>query len=90
MAASHAWVAPLPPEGAAAIRHGGAHEPDVVAWEQRIGAHALAELGFVDVLVGESGDWVADLASTAERLIAHAGSAADPQRRVTRFAAWSS
>lgn len=91
VAASHAWVAPLPPEGAAAIRHDGAHVPAVLAWEQRVGVHALAELGFVDVVVRESrADWVPVLAATAAGLVAEVAAGVDRDRRVARFAAWSS
>jgi acetyl-CoA carboxylase alpha subunit len=91
VAGSHTWVAPLAPEGAAAIRHEGSHDPAQIAWEQRIGAHSLAELGFVDVIVRESEpDW---LASAAAEVVAQVSAAIDggqSRRRVERFAAWGS
>ena len=89
VAGSHTWVSPLAPEGAAAIRHGGTHDPARIAWEQRIGAHALAELGFIDVIVRESEPgW---LATAVDQVVAQVGSVlagADPGRRVARFASW--
>jgi acetyl-CoA carboxylase carboxyl transferase subunit beta len=90
VAGSHTWVAPLAPEGAAAIRHGGTHDPAQMAWEQRIGAHALAELGFVDTLVRESeADWVATAAQAVVDSVSQVLGGTDPRRRVERFAAWS-
>lgn len=90
VAGSHTWVSPLAPEGAAAIRHGGTHDPAQVAWEQHIGAHALAELGFVDTLVRESEpDWVATAADAVVASLAQVLSGTDTRRRVERFAAWS-
>jgi acetyl-CoA carboxylase beta subunit len=89
VAGSHAWVSPLAPEGAAAIRHSGTHDPAQIAWEQRIGAHALAGLGFVDVIVRESeADW---LATAANRVVSELTSVLrgeDPRRRVERFESW--
>ena len=89
VAGSHTWVSPLAPEGAAAIRHGGPRDPAQIAWEQRIGAHALAELGFVDVVVRESEpDWVASAAQAIVRQLSEVLAGTDPRRRVERFAAW--
>jgi acetyl-CoA carboxylase carboxyl transferase subunit beta len=90
VAGSHTWVAPLAPEGAAAIRHGGTHDPAQIAWEQRIGAHALAELGFVDVLVRESEpEWVTAAARTVVAQLRDVLNGHDPRRRVERFTAWT-
>ncbi len=90
IAASHAWVSPLAPEGAAAIRHGGTHDPARIAWEQQIGAHALAGHGFVDVIVRESEpDWVATAAHAVVASLREVLAGADPRRRVERFAAWT-
>ena len=88
VAASHAWVAPLAPEGAAAIRHGGDHDPAHVAWEQRIGAHALADIGFVDVVVHESHpNWLAEAADAVAAALTEIRAGVAPDRRVARYAA---
>ncbi|MFE4478308.1 carboxyl transferase domain-containing protein, partial [Kitasatospora sp. NPDC056789] len=56
IAAEHAWLAPLPPEGASAIVHrDGAHAAEL-ARAQGIGAHRLAEVGLVDEVVPELPD----------------------------------
>jgi acetyl-CoA carboxylase beta subunit len=90
VAGSHTWVAPLAPEGAAAIRHGGTHDPARIAWEQRIGAHSLADLGFIDTVVRESDpDWVAAVAAATVGHLQDVVAGVDPQRRVRRFAAWA-
>jgi acetyl-CoA carboxylase alpha subunit len=89
VAGSHTWVSPLAPEGAAAIRHEGTHDPALIAWEQRIGAHALAELGFVDEVVRESEpDWLATASTRVVEAVGSVLAGVDPQRRVERFAAW--
>ncbi|MGW1174096.1 carboxyl transferase domain-containing protein [Kitasatospora sp. NPDC002543] len=56
IAAEHAWLAPLPPEGASAIVHrDGAHAAEL-ARSQGIGAHHLAGVGLVDEVVPELPD----------------------------------
>ncbi|MFI2609273.1 carboxyl transferase domain-containing protein [Kitasatospora sp. NPDC018619] len=56
IAAEHAWLAPLPPEGASAIVHrDGAHAAEL-ARSQGIGARHLAEVGLVDEVVPERPD----------------------------------
>jgi acetyl-CoA carboxylase carboxyl transferase subunit beta len=90
VAASHAWVSPLAPEGAAAIRHGLDLGPAEVAWEQQIGVHALGGHGFVDVIVRESEpDWVATAAHAVVASLLDVRAGTDPGRRMERFAAWS-
>ena len=90
VAGSHTWVAPLAPEGAAAIRHSGTHDPAQIAWDQRIGAHALAELGFLDHVVRESGpDWVAEAARTVVASLTEVLDGQDPRRRFERYDAWA-
>ncbi len=89
VAGSHTWVSPLAPEGAAAIRHGGTHDPAQIAWEQRIGAHALADLGFVDVVVRESEpSWVAMAAREVVAQLREVLAGVDTGRRVERFVSW--
>ncbi len=89
IAGSHTWVAPLPPEGAAVIRHGGSHDPAQVAWEQRIGAHALADLGFIDHVVRESHPgWMDTAARAVVASLSEVLDGADPGLRRERFDAW--
>ncbi|GAA2109520.1 carboxyl transferase domain-containing protein [Kitasatospora saccharophila] len=64
IAAQHAWLAPLPPEGASAIVHrDGEHAPQL-ARAQGITAAELTATGLVDLVVPES----ADPADLRERL----------------------
>jgi acetyl-CoA carboxylase carboxyl transferase subunit beta len=89
VAGSHTWVSPLAPEGAAAIRHGGTHDPAQIAWDQRIGAHALAELGFIDRVVRESDPgWVSAAAAEVTACLREVIAGHDPRRRFERFDAW--
>jgi acetyl-CoA carboxylase carboxyl transferase subunit beta len=53
VAASHAWLAPLPPEGASLIVFRDTDHADVMARRQGIEAPALAAAGFVDTVVDE-------------------------------------
>ena len=90
VAGSHTWVSPLAPEGAAAIRHGGTHDPAQIAWDQRIGAHALAELGFIDRVVRESDPgWVTVAADEVAASLREVIAGQDPRRRFERFDAWA-
>ncbi len=90
VAGSHTWVSPLAPEGAAAIRHGGTHDPAQIAWDQRIGAHALAELGFIDRVVRESDPgWVSAAADEVVASLREVIAGQDPRRRFERFDAWA-
>ncbi|MFT4287131.1 carboxyl transferase domain-containing protein [Nocardioides sp.] len=56
VAAQHAWLTPLPPEGASAIVHGDTTHAADMARTQRIGAFDLRELGVVDRIVAERPD----------------------------------
>ncbi|RGD56016.1 acetyl-CoA carboxyl transferase [Kitasatospora xanthocidica] len=68
IAAEHAWLAPLPPEGASAIVHrDGAHAAEL-ARAQGIGAHRLAEVGLVDDVVPELPDAAEEPAAFCARL----------------------
>ncbi|WP_031070552.1 carboxyl transferase domain-containing protein [Streptomyces sp. NRRL WC-3742] len=68
IAAEHAWLAPLPPEGASAIVHrDGAHAAEL-ARAQGIGARHLAEVGLVDEVVPEPEDPAGDPEAFCARL----------------------
>ncbi|MEV6978248.1 carboxyl transferase domain-containing protein [Kitasatospora sp. NPDC093806] len=68
LAASNAWLAPLPPEGASAIVHrDGAHAPDL-ARSQGITAHDLAAVGLVDQVIPELPDAADEPAAFCTRL----------------------
>lgn len=89
VAGSHTWVSPLAPEGAAAIRHAGTHDPAQIAWEQSIGAHALASLGFVDCVIRESEpDWISTAAHEIVAGLSEVLAGVGTRRRVERFDAW--
>lgn len=54
VAAEHAWLSPLPPEGASAIVHGTTIEADRMAAQQQIGAWDLLDSGLIHRVVPES------------------------------------
>lgn len=56
IAAEHAWLAPLPPEGASAIVHRDGEHAAELARGQGIGAYDLAAVGLVDEVVPEHPD----------------------------------
>ncbi|WP_405010564.1 carboxyl transferase domain-containing protein [Kitasatospora sp. NBC_01539] len=56
VAAEHAWLAPLPPEGASAIVHRDGGHAAELARTQGIGAYDLAAVGLVDEVVAELPD----------------------------------
>jgi acetyl-CoA carboxylase carboxyl transferase subunit beta len=53
IAAEHAWLSPLPPEGASAIVHHDTDHAPLLAERQRIGAFDLLEDGIVHAVVPE-------------------------------------
>lgn len=53
IAAEHAWLSPLPPEGASAIVHHDTDHAPVLAEQQRIGALDLLDDGIVHAVVTE-------------------------------------
>ncbi|MEU4225518.1 carboxyl transferase domain-containing protein [Nonomuraea sp. NPDC026600] len=53
IAAEHAWLAPLPPEGASVILHGDTRLAADMARRQRVGSHELLADGVVQVVVPE-------------------------------------
>lgn len=56
LAARHAWLMPLPPEGASAIVHGSPARAAEVAGEQHVRSGDLLRAGAVDVVVEELPD----------------------------------
>lgn len=56
IAARHAWLTPLPPEGASAILHGTPDRAAEVAEDQRIRAADLERHGAVDVIINDIPD----------------------------------
>ncbi|MGV9267770.1 carboxyl transferase domain-containing protein [Kitasatospora sp. NPDC003701] len=68
LAAGHAWLAPLPPEGASAIVHRDGTHAAELARSQGIGADDLAAVGLVDAVVPELPDAADEPAAFCERL----------------------
>jgi len=56
VAARHAWLAPLPPEGASAIRHRDVAHAAAMARAQGVGVADLVAAGIVDRVVDERPD----------------------------------
>ncbi|MFC8047071.1 carboxyl transferase domain-containing protein [Nocardia sp. NPDC057353] len=70
LAATHAWLAPLPPEGASAIVHRDTEHAAELAAAQRIGAADLRADGVVDRIVPELPDAAAEPVEFARRTVA--------------------
>ncbi|MEV0356964.1 carboxyl transferase domain-containing protein [Nocardia sp. NPDC050697] len=70
LAATHAWLAPLPPEGASAIVHRDTGHAAELAAAQRIGAADLLADGVVDRIVPELPDAAAEPVAFARRTVA--------------------
>ncbi|MFD8481139.1 carboxyl transferase domain-containing protein [Kitasatospora sp. NPDC059673] len=86
IAAQHAWLAPLPPEGASAIVHrDGEHAPQL-ARAQGITATALTATGLIDQVVPETDD-PADLRTHLATAITHALAELSQLPTPTRLAA---
>ncbi|MFJ2781424.1 MULTISPECIES: carboxyl transferase domain-containing protein [unclassified Kitasatospora] len=75
LAAEHAWLAPLPPEGASAIVHRDGGHAAELARAQGIGAYDLAGAGLVDLVVPELPDAAEEPAAFCARLGRAVGSA---------------
>jgi len=56
IAAQHAWLAPLPPEGASAIVHRDTDHAPEMARQQRVRSLDLRDAGIVDRIVAEQPD----------------------------------
>ncbi len=63
VAARHAWLAPLPPEGASVIRFGDVEHAREIVIEQHVGADDLLRDGIVDEIVEEPSDLQIDPAA---------------------------
>ena len=68
IAAQHAWLAPLPPEGASVIMHGDTTHAAEMAEAQGIGAVALRDAGIVDWVVSEHPDAALEAPEFSHRL----------------------
>jgi acetyl-CoA carboxylase carboxyl transferase subunit beta len=79
VATRHAWLSPLPPEGAATIRHGDPGRAPEVIEEQHVRAPDLARAGVVDRILDELPD-AADEPDAFARRVADA--IAEELRRV--------
>ncbi len=72
IAAGHAWLAPLPPEGASAIVYGDTTHAPALATAQRIAATDLRDAGIVHHVVPElPGDTAESLTTALAAEIAH-------------------
>lgn len=60
IATEHAWLSPLPPEGASVILHGHTDAAPQLATTQRTSAFDLVELGVVHSIVAEYDDDTAE------------------------------
>lgn len=65
IATEHAWLSPLPPEGASAIVHGDVDHAAQMAEAQRVGARELHRAGTVQVVVPERDDDTAETLASA-------------------------
>jgi acetyl-CoA carboxylase carboxyl transferase subunit beta len=70
LAATHAWLAPLPPEGASAIVFRDTDHAAELAATQRIGAADLLDDGVVDRIVPEFPDAADEPVDFARRMVA--------------------
>lgn len=68
IAAQHAWLAPLPPEGASAIMHGDTSHAAAMAEAQHIDALSLLDAGIVDWIVPEHPDAAMEPAAFSRRI----------------------
>jgi acetyl-CoA carboxylase carboxyl transferase subunit beta len=73
IATEHAWLSPLPPEGASVIVHGDVHHAAEMAQTQHVRATELARTGVVHHLVPElAGDTERELALAVVAAVSHA------------------
>ncbi|AVH20914.1 acetyl-coenzyme A carboxylase carboxyl transferase subunits beta/alpha [Nocardia cyriacigeorgica] len=74
LAATHGWLAPLPPEGASAIVHRDTEHAPELARSQGIRAADLRSAGIVDRIVAEKPDAADEPIEFARRMVAAIGS----------------
>jgi len=70
VAARHAWLSPLPPEGASVIVHRTVEHAAQMAVQQRVSCADLLRDGVVDRVVDERDDAAAEPEAFARRLLA--------------------
>jgi acetyl-CoA carboxylase carboxyl transferase subunit beta len=70
IAAAHAWLSPLPPEGASAIRYRTTERAAEMAEQQHVDAASLLRSGIVDTLVPEPADAVREPRAFSDRIAA--------------------
>jgi acetyl-CoA carboxylase carboxyl transferase subunit beta len=70
IAAQHAWLSPLPPEGASAIVYHDTEHAAEMAQRQRIGARDLLAAGIAHRVVAEPADTLEDPQAFAEAIVA--------------------
>ncbi|GAA2901644.1 carboxyl transferase domain-containing protein [Pseudonocardia halophobica] len=90
VAAKHAWITPLPPEGASAILHGTTDKaPEIAEWQQ-IRAIDLLRHGVVDVVVADDPDprFPASMIGAIEEQLHIARAAPPSARRAARRRRW--
>ncbi|MCL2584410.1 MAG: acetyl-CoA carboxylase carboxyltransferase subunit alpha/beta [Streptosporangiales bacterium] len=85
IAAGHAWLAPLAPEGASAIVYKDTAHAAELAGRQRIGAPDLAAAGLVDQVVSETGALSADVAAVLRSALAVLAAEDDDARQAARL-----
>jgi acetyl-CoA carboxylase beta subunit/acetyl-CoA carboxylase alpha subunit len=94
IAAQHAWLSPLPPEGASAIVHRTTDRAADLARAQQVLAIGLHERGVVDVIVPELPDAADEPEAFSERLAAviagelaalRVSGAGTPEKRAARY-----
>lgn len=71
IATESAWLAPLPPEGAAEVLHRDPARAAQVAAMQHVTSVDLVQLGVVDLVVPEEGDWMRAVVDAVATAMAH-------------------
>jgi acetyl-CoA carboxylase alpha subunit len=82
IAAGHAWLSPLPPEGASAIRYRTTERAAEMAEQQHVDAASLLRSGIVDCVVEEPADAVREPRAFSQRISAALAAAME---ELTRF-----
>ncbi|MFE9425060.1 carboxyl transferase domain-containing protein [Kitasatospora sp. NPDC006697] len=85
LATQHAWLSPLPPEGASVILHRTPDHAPRLAAQQRIGAPELLREGVVDRIVAETPDLLGPVLAAVAAELTHAAALTPPTPRIVRF-----